>query len=182
MALPQHHVLVLGARGTGKTSLIYRLLQREFETFAIPTHGPHANRIESDSATFIVWDVPGDNISFATSVHALVFVAAWDMADSLRAISDIFTAVQSQIDLSNIPVSIVMNKDDISARTISRDEFARFQIPRCAGYGRWIVSARNGSNIVPSFDVVFARAAAAAEKGRTHRPLTVPRTPIATPR
>ena len=122
-AKPNYRIMVLGAKKTGKTSIIQQFLYDKFSSNYRETiddmyrgefdiHGKTIGFDIQDVSGGYVYDFPGmRNVSF-TSADAFVLVFSLDSAESWQEISNLRDMIQAEKGV-DIPIVIVGNKCDL---------------------------------------------------------------------
>ena len=111
-------ILILGLDNAGKTTILYRL-QADEPIETIPTIGFNVETLQYKNIKFQVWDLGGQSSfrviwdKYYSEAHGLIYVV--DSSDEARlqeAVST-FAGLIKHTDLSNIPVLIMANKQDL---------------------------------------------------------------------
>lgn len=125
---PTYDVLVLGAKGAGKSSLIARLVDigNQSPPGTMPASPSNNHRVRTtpvtlDECTLLLREVPNEQYQqYSKFADALVYVvdstlAEEDMNNELQNLFKILTGVDtnnSEVPFENVPVVLVLNKSD----------------------------------------------------------------------
>ena len=122
-AKPNYRIMVLGAKKTGKTSIIQQFLYDKFSSNYNETiddmyrgefdiHGRAIGFDIQDVSGGYVYDFPGMRTVSFTSADAFILVFSLDSAESWQEISNLRDMIQAEKGV-DIPIVIVGNKSDL---------------------------------------------------------------------
>lgn len=111
-------ILMLGLDGAGKSTILYNFKLGE-KVDTIPTIGFNVETVTYKSINFTIWDVGGQEKirplwkHYYTHVNALIYVIDSCDRERFQETSDELFHLSSQDELSNIPILIFSNKQDL---------------------------------------------------------------------
>ena len=161
-------VILVGAAGVGKTSLIRRYVRNEFDdrygmTLGAMVYkrvvavGVNGHRL---TVTMTIWDTMGDTALSATLrdvyLHGAQGVLAVADVTDARTVSPLrpwFDAIGEVV--GDVPVEILLNKADLGPRDEARDAGLQAGIARAAPC--YLTSAKAGDNVAAAFDDLARR-------------------------
>ena len=153
-------VIIVGNISTGKTSILNRYINNEFQKYCKTTIAPQFSYkvIKSQGIIFRIqfWDLPGQERNpivtslFCKDSNAVIFCCEVNNNQSKEDINKWITSLQNNIDLNEIPKIIIENKCDLLGNEDKYEEDIQFlknfsDEHNFNGYFR--TSALNGYNI-----------------------------------
>jgi small GTP-binding protein len=164
--VPRYKAVVCGTTNTGKTSLIGKYVDGVFIPARFPTALPLVHSVARADAAgafeLAIWDTAGAeewisrNASIYHSSQIVIFVAAFDVADSLEDIVATWVpTLSAHIALDDCVRVLAVNKSDIAAQ----GPVTHAQIAEARGRLRaelFCVSAKEGTNVAELFLFVAA--------------------------
>ena len=156
------NVIILGEGKVGKTSIIMRLIGKQFQESTLSTAGidyfNHEKEIEGVKYKFKIFDTAGQeryrSISSSTVKLADGFIVVFALNDrsSFQQVKYWISQIEEQSDLTKKPLLIVGNKSDLT-REVTEEEGSNYATTNNLKY--YETSAKTGHNIVEVFDILF---------------------------
>nr|QBK86593.1 MAG: Ras family GTPase [Marseillevirus LCMAC102] len=117
-----YNVIIIGARGVGKTALVRNLAGKNFDFRYVATHNTTINQVTFSNVKFNILDCPGqkNNLHFAQT-DAVIAMFDLDSKLSYRNLLKWIEFLQSVCD-KDIPVIVCGNKCDILNHKVKADE------------------------------------------------------------
>ncbi|MFX1376533.1 MAG: Rab family GTPase [Promethearchaeota archaeon] len=156
-----HKLILTGDYQVGKTSLIRRFVENQFQTDYIPTIGVQLSRktvelTENIKMKFIIWDIGGQSfqmapyrVKFYNGANAAFIVIDRSRQDNLKSVEKWFNDIKNSIP-KNIPIVVVGNKSDlINQLKISENEIK--EVAKQYGFHYILTSAKTGENVNDAF-------------------------------
>jgi len=116
---PDVKIIMLGLNGTGKTSILYRLIRNE-KVRTAHTIGFNHETLEHNGYNFDIWDLeykPQDTLEFwkvhFTRAKGIIFVVDASSPETLSKAKSTLSSFISEPDLSNLPLLVFLNKRDV---------------------------------------------------------------------
>jgi small GTP-binding protein len=183
----QFRIVVVGDSNTGKSSIIHRLIQKDFTNEIFATVGVRDLQYETPSGVFILTDTAGQEqyISACSSIYnkadCFILLASWDSIASFGALGNFWIhRLKDFADLSKVPSIVAVNKCDLEdeEKEISRKDFDRFSLKDFDVFGpeeKWSVSAKDDENITQLFESAFHAAQNSWNQRGCSQPVQLPR-------
>ena len=159
----QKKIVLLGAPGVGKTSLVRRFVESLFDEKYLTTIGVKIDKkvvsIGAQEVTLMLWDVAGadDRFSVPTSdvrgAAGIMLVADGTRTETLDAALEILDGVHRE--LGPLPFVLLLNKADLTEQWCVDEHDARARVPAAVHVAS--SSAKTGANV----DAAFANLATA---------------------
>lgn len=150
--------IIIGDLGTGKSSIIQRLINNTFDIGIHPTLGAEIYQkticIDDDSVILSIWDTAGQEkfrtVTKSTFRDAVGAILVYDInnANSFRSLDQWLHDIRS-LCLNDAEVIIVGNKTDLNQRQVSSDEGYSYALRQGTEFIE--TSALIGSNIEDTF-------------------------------
>lgn len=175
MSIASSKVIFFGSTSVGKTTLINRWCDNEFDPYKLPTLGVGTRNtlVEIDGVehNFQIWDTAGqDEYSNTTQIYfknanggMLVFdISRKESFNDLSKWIEKFVSVEPKS-----PIVIVGNKCDLENREVSYDDAQKFAAN--LGYKYFETSAKNGFGVEEAFSTLFTEAVSSETPNETEK-------------
>lgn len=164
----QYKVIIVGDGAVGKTSLVLRLSDDQFgkqykQTIGVDFFVKRLMLPQNVEVRLQLWDIGGQSIgakmlsNYIYGSDAVVF--AYDVTNyqSFQNLDDWMTLVTNSIKGSKCLKVLVANKVDLDhLRTVKREKHDALANDSCSPYMSFFVSAKSGSQVLPSFTKLAA--------------------------
>ena len=158
-----YKLIIIGDPAVGKTSLINRFVQDQFESEYKETIGTNivkkVVKLENDIVNFTIWDIAGqERWTDMRQVYYKGAAAAMIVYDVTRKIT--FQHIENYwvpdlrnfIEVKKIPLILIANKNDLSKNLVRVDSIQGEQLASQIGALKFIeASARTGHNVDQAF-------------------------------
>ena len=156
------NVIILGEGKVGKTSIIMRVIGKQFQESTLSTAGidyfTHEKEIDGVKYKFKIFDTAGQeryrSISSSTIKLADGFIVVFALNDktSFSQVKYWISQIEDQADITIKPLIIVGNKSDLQ-REVTNEEGLNYANSINLKY--YETSAKTGQNIEEVFDALF---------------------------
>jgi len=143
-------IALLGHFGVGKTSLIRRFVDNDFNEDYLVTLGVHVKKkelkINNDNFTLIIWDIEGNNSiskarkSYLMGSHGFLYVFDVTRPETFEDIKNEISFLDENY--PNIPVCKIGNKSDLIDSIEIQEFFNQIEFKDCE-----FTSAKVGDNV-----------------------------------
>ncbi|CAF1006948.1 unnamed protein product [Adineta ricciae] len=140
-------ILMLGLDAAGKTTILYKLkLDENLQT--IPTLGFNVEQVSPcPGVSFTVWDIGGQELirklwqHYYQNSDGLIFVIDSCDAERMNEAREELHGILSSPAMSNIPVVILANKQDLSTALKPADIIEKLNMNSLRGKHKWFIQA-----------------------------------------
>lgn len=154
-------ICIMGARKVGKTSLIQRYLNGNFNTVYQTVPGTRIDKsiidVDRDKVHLMLWDIQGEDqvsdgcLNYIKGASAIVYVVDGTRLETLPLALEYRRVVESHIGQS-IPSIMLFNKSDLAAGwEISSSLISELEFD---GIFALVTSCREGSGVGTAFDLI----------------------------
>lgn len=150
-------VCVVGEGGTGKTSMLHRLVKDEFISDMKMTIGTglmtHSIEVDSQKIIYQLWDFAGENRfrfflpNYLKGAKAVILCYDMTRFPTFNNLNEWYSIVESNIDLSKMVVYLVGNKKDLKQKKAVFSETVDEWKDKRKIDRTWTSSALTGENI-----------------------------------
>ncbi len=154
-------LILTGDYGVGKTSLIKRFVENQFQESYISTLGIELSKKtidvgETTYVNFIIWDIAGQRTQmgpyrkrFYGGANAAFIVIDRTREENLSSIEYWYTDIKQDIS-ANIPIVIAGNKSDLEEKLVISEKDIK-EIANKHGFHYILTSAKTGENVNDAF-------------------------------
>ena len=173
MANKSVKVIMVGAPKVGKTALLQRYNELDFDPLYMPTSAGDFSvkdvKIDGTTVSAQIWDLGGSGIlgkSFLRGTHGVILVVDMTAKSSMKVLDNVYERVRFLVGFADdsFPCTLVATKldlDDGKAREVSLDDlhaWATTRRPNAISEDMirvHEVSAKDGRNVVPLFESII---------------------------
>lgn len=175
MSVKLAKVVLVGAQGVGKTSVVNRYVNNEYDDDSGATIGVEFSKktvdLDCDSVTLQIWDSSGQErfAAVARSVNrgaqAFILFASHNSAESLAKLKELATSIVDTVAGANARAVLVLTKNDDPSQSVSVADAASL-IPELKALGLHFISEdpfsisvkndHDASQVAPIFSLVAA--------------------------
>ena len=171
-----YKLIVIGDPAVGKTSLINRFIQDQFESEYKETIGTNivkkVVKLEKDIVNFTIWDIAGqERWTDMRQVYYKGAAAAMIVYDVTRKITFQhvenywFPDLKNFVEVKQIPLILIANKNDLPKNLLRVDSIQGEQLASQVGALKFVeASARTGHNVDEAFTYMARTLLAKIEK------------------
>ena len=153
-------IIIVGDKGTGKTSIIKRFIENIFENNSdatiVPTYSKKIIKSNSTNFTINLWDIPGQDMNavvtrtFAQDTQGIIFNCEVNNINSRESLKNWKESLESLNDIEAIPKILIENKCDLLGAEDSYNNGTKFlkeSMKKLGCLNCFRTSALNGYNI-----------------------------------
>ncbi len=158
-------VIILGDNEVGKTTILYQFAKQKFLTNYVSTIGVDFYTktliIGENTINFYLWDTNGEEIeqkylplNIYQKANSFLIVCSYDSLESCRNVPNYLDFIRTfinnnnnNIDNENIPIYVIINKNDIKDKFFQKETICSFFKDDLSYINIVEVSARNNNEI-----------------------------------
>ena len=147
-----HEIFFIGDAGVGKTAIIGRIIDNQFNEVYVPTNECNSNLIDYRGQSVKIWDMPGQEdyielIPKYVKQSSVVFLI-YDVS-AKSSFKNIYKWLNKIKDIGKLTIILIGNKKDIKKKEISKEEGEEFSKKEEIPF--FEISAKKDENIANLF-------------------------------